>query len=210
MNWILYFILGTFFITTDLFFPGLLLNFIPDCVGFFFFAHGLRDLEKKTNAINYDMARVLGIVLTILTTSDLFNMAGFMSNDQAPNLCFVTVPDIFNHENYITKVDRFNLLYFVLIFLKIFILVFMCAFFYHLFKAFSQTNKKMDTPWFNVLLCIDYFVFVLFQLMLIINFAFPGIKIVIILCYIFAFIFFGLSIILFFVVKDFIKKRKYA
>ncbi|MBR4949589.1 MAG: hypothetical protein IKZ25_02310 [Clostridia bacterium] len=210
MNWILSFVLGTFFISTDLFFPGLLLNFIPDCIGFFFFAYGLKGLEKKTNAINYDMAHVLGIVLTILTTSDLFNMAGFMSNDEAPNPCFVTVPDIFNYENYITKVDRFNLLYFVLIFLKLFILIFMCMFFFQLFKAFSQTNKKNDTPWFNAILCADYVIFILFQLALITNFAFPGIKLVIILCYIFAFIFFVLSIFIFFVVKDFIKKRKYA
>ncbi len=210
MSWIVYFILGTVFISTDLFFPDTILNFLPDCIGFFFFALGIKQLEKKTEAINYEMSKVLGMVLIILTISDIFNLTGFMSYETAPSICLVTVPDIFNYKEYMTDVDRFNPLFYVLLFLKIFITVFMCGFFYNLYKAFSSTNKKKDTPWFDIVLRINYAVFIIFQLMLIINFVFPGIKYVIIAAYVSVIIFFFISIFIYIIVNDFIKKRKYA
>lgn len=210
MKWITCFIVGTIFILTDLFFPNSLINFMPDCVGFFVFSMGLKKLEKETDAINYEMTKVLGMVLTILTISDLFNFVGFMSNDVSPSICFLTVPDISNYQEYITEIDRFNPLFIVLLFLKIFIAGFMGGFFFNLYKAFYQTNKKKDTPWLFQILCINYGIFILLQLMLITNFVLPGIKVVLILIYVFALVFFFINVFIYCVVSYFIKNRKYA
>lgn len=210
MKWIMCFIMGTIFILTDLFFPNSLINFMPDCVGFFLLSMGIKKLEKETEEINYEMTKVIGMILTVLTISDLFNFVGFMSYDVAPSICFITVPDIFNYKEYITGIDRFNPLFMVLLFLKLFIVAFMGGFFFNLYKAFYQTNKKKDTPWLFPILCANYGFFILLQLMLVINFVFPGIKVVLVLIYILALIFLIISIFIYFVVSKFIKNKKYT